>query len=252
MKLYPLSAFVIDEPKFKKLYLEYVNLSDKPIKYLEWLIKNNFGILQDTHFSIMQRALHELKRPGNKNKFINIVRRGDILLTNGDNSMGLIGLAAIMVTDNFVLEMPGHEKNKTKMLYRGISNNRRIMKQIWFDKYRHHWINIYRYPDSAVADAAARWAYRNYYNPTGGSVKTIHTKHVTYKISTNFTSTNYSYCSKLVLQAYHYGNPEKNVIDTRTLIPLFPFDILVAIVPNKIPSYFTNKYALQRIYAGKH
>lgn len=193
---------MIDESKFKKLYLEYINLSDKPIKYLEWLIKNNFGILQDTQLSIMQKVKHELKRPSNKNKFINTVRRGDILLTNGDNSMGLIGLAAIMVTDNFVLEMPGHEKNKTQMLYRGISNNRRIMKQIWFDNYRRHWINIYRYPDSAVADAAARWAYRNYYNPTGGSVKTIH---VTYEITLNLLSKNPSYSSKLVLQAYYFG-----------------------------------------------
>lgn len=172
------------------------------MKYKRWLIKNNFGLLRDTQVSILQQKVNGLKRYSNKDKFINVVRQGDILLTNGKNAEGSLGHAAIMATDNFVLDMPGYNKTTISMHNRDVSNNRRIIKQIWFDQYSFHWIYVYRYPDSVVADAAARWAYRNYYNPTDGPTKTVDIK---YQLTWNILSKNPSYCSKLVLHAYYFG-----------------------------------------------
>lgn len=150
----------------------------------------------------MQKAIYPLKLPRNRDKFVNIVRQGDILLTYAKNMKGSIGHAAIMVSNNFVLEMPGYKRSKTKMVKGGNSNNRRMIKQNWFDTHKHYWITVYRYPNPATADAAARWAYRNYYNPTNGSIKTVH---ISYQITSKLLSKNPSYSSKLVLHAYYFG-----------------------------------------------
>lgn len=193
---------MLDEPKFRKVYNEYANLVDKPIKFKDWLIRNNFGILQDTQFSIMRKPINALKLSRNRNTFVNVVRQGDILLTIGNYKEGTLGHAAIMATDKFVLEMRNAKKNKIKMQNGRNGNNIRTIKENWFDMHKRSWITVYRYPDSAVADTAARWAYRNYYNPIDGPIKTIH---ITYKITWNFLTINPSYCSKLVLHAYYFG-----------------------------------------------
>lgn len=219
---YPFSAFKQDEPMFAKIYKEYINLTDKPLAYMAWLIKNNFGIIADSKLSIMTKSINTLKRSRCNIKFVNIVRRGDILLTNGIHSKGLLGLAAIMATDNFVLDMPGYKRTKTKMLNRDTSNNRRIMKQMWFEEHNRYWIHVYRYPNSNVADAAARWAYRNYYNPTEGSIKTIH---ITYRITLNMLSKNPSYSSKLVLQAYYFGTNATVGQKLRKYQLIFPMEL---------------------------
>ncbi|KAL0839343.1 hypothetical protein ABMA28_016080 [Loxostege sticticalis] len=91
---------------FRDLYNEYVSLNYiVPINYDEWIVMNNFGILADKQESLFEK-ITKRSTADNKRRFMNTVRMGDILIT-GRGIGGLVGHAAIMTTDNIVLEMPG-------------------------------------------------------------------------------------------------------------------------------------------------
>lgn len=231
---YPLESFVRDEQKvFRDLYTEYVSLNGtEPINYDEWLVLNNYGILPDTQESLFERKITKRSTADNKRRFVNTVKKGDILVT-GRGVGGLVGHAAIMTSDYWVLEMPGGAgwQNGIK------DNNRQIGKDTWFDEHASDWTTVYRCPDGSAARAAAGWADRTYYNPSGGSTKL---KHITYKITTDVWSTNPSYCSKLVVQAYYFGTGSKKVISS-------DISIKRVIVPSTIPSYFLSPYKLQNL-----
>jgi len=146
---------------------------------------------------------------------------------------GLVGHSAIMTTDNWVLEMPGGSPSKWT------NNNRQITKDKWFDQHAKDWNTIYRCKNSNIASKAANWADKNYYNPNGGTTKTIK---IDYGITYNFTSKNPSYCSKLVTQAFWYGSGNAPVMYNIANYSL--------IIPTQIPELFTKDYALQ--YKGKY
>lgn len=105
---YPLRAFQMDETNiFRDLYAEYVSINGTlPLTYEEWLIMNNFGVLPDTQESLYQKKMNKRSVAENKRRFIQTVKKGDILIT-GRGIGGLVGHAAIMTTDNWVLEMRG-------------------------------------------------------------------------------------------------------------------------------------------------
>lgn len=199
---YPYTYFLEDLPTFISTYEEYLELTDKPFNFETWLIMNTFGILQDTQMSLLQNKSTGQNYQMKKDTFLNVVKQGDILISSANRKWGSIGHAAIMVTDNQVLEMPGYIRNKMKKVGYAKNNNRKIIKDIWYELHNHDWITVYRCPDAAAANAAADWAYRNYYNPTCGTIKAVN---ITYKITLNLLSKNPSYCSKLVLHAYYFG-----------------------------------------------
>ncbi|KOB68106.1 Uncharacterized protein OBRU01_18780 [Operophtera brumata] len=180
-----------------------------------------------------------------RRNFINTVKKGDILIsTGGKSSKGIVGHAAIMASDNWVLEMPGGTSDGLE------DNNRRIACDEWWDERPTQWITVYRCPDHNIANMAANWAYNNYYNPEGGDRKTVHIRYSV--IAPVIASTDPSYCSKLVIQSYYYGTGSESVIDITPGIATFAAKMLVplpvtpgsAIVPTKIPTYFLSPYEL--------
>lgn len=228
---YPFIEFRRDERNvFKDLYNVYVTSNGSlPINYEEWLVMNNFGILSDTQESLFSRKITKRSTADNKRGFIQTVRKGDILIT-GRGIGGIVGHAAIMTTNAIVLEMPGGDG-----WWKGINdNNRQISVDKWFDKHASDWTTVYRCPDGGAATDAATWADHHYYNPTGGSEKTIH---VTYHLTTDHRSISPSYCSKLVIQAYYYGTGNRKVVKDLSVIG-------TAIVPSTIPEYFLSPYKL--------
>lgn len=234
---YSLASFKRDENEiFKDLYKEYISLNvSLPYNYSDWLVMNNFGILADTQESLFERKRTKRSTASNKRAFVNTVKKGDILIT-GRGIGGIVGHAAIMSSDYYVLEMPGGSGWAT-----GIeSNNRQIGKDKWFDEHASDWTTVYRCPDNTVARQAATWADHVYYNPSGGAKKT---KHIKYLITPNLHSTNPSYCSKLVVQAYYFGTGSKKVINN---LPKTGG----VIVPSTIPTYFLNPYRL--VNKGKY
>lgn len=190
--------------------------------------------LQDRHYGYEKEQ---------RKKIINSIQKGDILIStswagsswscpSSGGSLGIlgssvgdiIGHAAIMVTDNKVLEMIGGNAKVDNLE----SNNTLNRKDYWFDIHKNFAVTVYRCPNSDAAIGAADCAYRNYYNGAGGPAKTIHVK---YQITFNVLSINPSYCSKLILQAYYYGNEGKNVIRSSWAT------LECIIVPRDIPSY---------------
>lgn len=171
----------------------------------------------------------------------NIVEPGDILIctTEGGSSSivaGNVGHAVIIVTDNNVLEMVGGNSIVNSLE----SNNRIISVEDWCNIRSKDTIALYRCPDREAAYSAADWAYRNYYNNTDGQAKTVH---VNYNITPDIFSTNQSYGSKLVLQAYYFGTGTKSIINPFKIV--HPFNLVV--VPNNIPDYFNSQYELLQI-----
>ncbi|XP_049865398.1 uncharacterized 30.3 kDa protein-like [Pectinophora gossypiella] len=230
---YSFESFLRDERSaFQDLYQEYAS-QNGTANYSEWLIMNNFGILPDTQESLFERKISKRSVADNKRKFVNTVRRGDILIS-GRGIGGLLGHAAIMTTDYYVLEMRGG-----KGWLNGIKdNNRQVSKHAWFDEHQHDWTTVYRVPNSRIVALAARWADHTYYNPSGGAKKT---KHITYRIDTHVWRTDPSYCSKLVVQAYYYGTGKANVIYRGMM------RAARVIAPTQIPSYFMPDYKLKNM-----
>lgn len=227
---YPFSSFQRDEQNvFKDLYNEYISLnSSLPINYEDWLVLNNFGVLSDTQESMLQRKISKRSTADNKREFFNTVRKGDILVSSGGGSIGLIGHAAIMTSDYWVLEMPGTKQSLE-------DNNRQVPKDKWFDEHASDWTTVYRCPDNSIARKAAGWADTHYYDASGGEKKTIH---IRYSLFTDIWSINPSYCSKLVIQAYYYGTGSAKVITDLSIVGK------ANIVPSLIPSYFLSPYKL--------
>ncbi|XP_068628051.1 uncharacterized 30.3 kDa protein-like [Battus philenor] len=234
---YPFDSFVKDEQNvFRDLFREYTATNgSEPLNYVDWLVMNNFGILYDTQESLFQKKITKRSTADNKRRFVNLVKKGDILIT-GRGIGGLIGHAAIMTTDYWVLEMPGGKgwENGIK------DNNRQVPKDKWFDLHASDWTTVYRNRDASVAHQAAVWADHTYYNPTGGATKT---RHITYKLTTDVWSINPSYCSKLVIQAYYFGTGKKQVIRNLAVAGKI-------IVPSTIPAYFMSPYTL--VNKGKY
>lgn len=226
---YAFSSFQKDEQNvFKDLYSVYISQNDSaPINYEEWLVINNFGVFSDSQESMLQRKISKRSTADNKRAFVKTVKQGDILICSGGGSFGIIGHAAIMTTDYWVLEMPGLKNNLN-------DNNRQIPKDKWFDEHASDWTTVYRCPDNSIARQAAKWADTHYYNPSGGSKKTIH---IQYAITADVWKINPSYCSKLVIQAYYYGTGSAKVITDLSVAGK-------AIFPATIPSYFLSPYKL--------
>lgn len=183
----------------------------------------------------------DLSHKDSKSLLANIVEPGDILIciTEGGSSSivaGNVGHAVIIVTDNNGLEMVGGNSIVNILE----SNNRIISIEDWYNTRSNDMVALYRCPDREAANSAADWAYRNYYNNTGGHAKTVH---VNYNITPDIFSTNPSYCSKLVLQAYYFGTGTKSIINLFKII--HPLNLVI--VPNNIPDYFNSQYELLQI-----
>lgn len=120
-----------------------------------------------------------------------VMKRGDIFVTTSTNAPGLYGHAAIAVSGTYILNIRGP----------GYTTELLTLSQ-WKSSYNksgsYTW--IYRPNDATVASEAGLWAYNNYYNPTGGATQTIKPE---YSITLNTFSTDPTYCSKIVYQAYH-------------------------------------------------
>ncbi|WP_205004510.1 CHAP domain-containing protein [Scopulibacillus daqui] len=106
-------------------------------------------------------------------------KAGDILVTSSTVSSGIIGHAAIVVNSTEIMEIrgPGYHPK-----VRSISS--------WFKSFKN--TKVIRINNYTKAKHAAAWAKK--YN-----------RKAKYKITSNLQSTNPTYCSKIVYQAYTKG-----------------------------------------------
>lgn len=198
--LYPKAQWEQDETsKMKPSYEVFKTEVSDTTSYEEWLKLNNYGVMSDTK----QPILHGKEETGmlrseqdNINAFCRDTRAGDILVIDGDTRHGvpsMLGHAAILNADGFVLEMSGG----------GRDNNHQFTKRDWITRNIKAWTNVYRINNRGLANQVAHYADTHFYSTTGGYNKNIH---IDYGINSHLKQFNPNYCSKLVYQAYFYGS----------------------------------------------
>lgn len=169
---------------------------DKSMSYEEWIKINNYGqppVVDAEWEEVPQKPMVKGVYKGYT------VKKGDILITNGTSSSGLLGHAAIANGNEYILDIPG--KGET---------TRQWTTAKWMKEYDGKgWVKVYRLKNSSVANDAANWADKNYYSTKGTSKQNIFPKH-------GMTGSRYSkaitYCSKILLQDYYFGTGNKSVI----------------------------------------
>lgn len=148
-------------------------------------------------------------------RFYNI-RPGDILITNATSKEGITGHAAIALDNNQILHIqgPGH----TPVVWGQLQ---------FISAYMHGWIYVYRPTDAITGQNAANWASRTYRN-----------SNARYVITTNLSSTDVTYCSKLVWQSYYFGAGRLSVFNQSTNRLVLPYNLPTSEIRNL--NYFVN------------
>lgn len=176
--------------EFKKVQDEgYIG---KEINYEDWtniiLLNNSLENLleNNTNFGKVYDSSEDTNTYSININSIPYLKKGDIIITNGTSSFGLTGHSAIAIGGDEILHIAGPGEKPS------ILNRKEFYRKYidsWYD-----WIKIYRPYNSEYGKRAANWAEITYKN-----------SNATYKINTNIFSTNETYCSKIVFQAYKFG-----------------------------------------------
>ncbi|WP_260490481.1 hypothetical protein [Listeria innocua] len=180
-----------NENEYKQVYQEGLkdDVYDASMSYEEWIKLNNYGqppVVDENWEEVPQNPIVRGVYKGYT------VKKGDILITNGTSSSGLLGHAAIANGNEYILDIPG--KGKT---------TRQLTTREWMDNYdKHGWIKVYRLKDSSVANAAAVWADKNYYSTKGTSKQDIFSK---YGLTGSRYAKNPTYCSKIFYKLFILG-----------------------------------------------
>lgn len=128
---------------------------------------------------------------------------GDVFITNGTSSFGLTGHSGIAISSTQILHISGPGENPTT-----------ISLSTWNTDYTSKgWTKAYRHTDNDIAYSAATWAIDTY---EGSDAE--------YSINMDLTSTDKTYCSKLVWQAYYYG-PDSHCANGPTIGVRLPYDL---------------------------
>lgn len=114
---------------------------------------------------------------------------GDILITNGTTVPYLPGHAAIAVSSNAIVHIPGPGQTPEKV-------SRTLFKNMYIDRFS-DWIKIYRPKNPEHGRKAGEWADNTYIYGSGKNAK--------YTITNDLYSIDETYCSKIVWQAYRFG-----------------------------------------------
>lgn len=133
-------------------------------------------------------------------------KKGDVIITNGTSSAGILGHAGIATSSGYVFHIAGPGYHPGYITFSSWHNN-------YTNKNRTSWTKVYRHNSSTVANAAANWAVNTY---SGSNAE--------YKITGNLASTDVTYCSKLVWQAYYYG-PSSHQANGPTIGYRLPYDL---------------------------
>nr|WP_315102861.1 hypothetical protein [uncultured Catonella sp.] len=128
---------------------------------------------------------------------------GDIFITNGTTFGGLTGHSGIAISSDRILHIAGFGEHPDTLTL-----------SEWNSEYTAKgWTKVYRTDFWHAAFGAALWAKNTYLN-----------SNAEYQIDLNLSSTNKTYCSKLVWQAYYYG-PHFHYADKPITNIILPYDL---------------------------
>lgn len=139
------------------------SIYNKSMSYEEWIKFNNYGqplVVNGEWEEVPQKPMVKGVYKGYT------VKKGDILITNGTSSSGLLGHAAIANGNEYILDIPG--KGETTKQW----TTAKRMKE--YDG--KEWVKVYHLKNSSVANDAANWADKNYFSTKGTSKQNIFPK----------------------------------------------------------------------------
>ena len=167
-------------------YQEYIQLLnvgsiDEEISYEYWKELKEYS--EQLEKELESAAVEEKERIAPSTGYS--MKAGDVFITNGTIASGITGHAGIAISSTEILHIEGIGKKPNV-----------ITLTEWNRKYTTdgNWTKVYRHSEFNVGYLAAEWTEINYKE-----------KNAQYVINTDLASTNKTYCSKIVWQAYYYG-----------------------------------------------
>lgn len=115
-----------------------------------------------------------------------VMQPGDVFVTNCAIANGMLGHASIAISHDKILHIGGFFEHPSVMSLAEWNKH--------YSSESGTWTKVYRSSNPERAVMAANWATKTYYN-----------SNAIYMPSDNVASTDWTYCSKLVWQAYYYG-----------------------------------------------
>lgn len=146
------------------------------------------------------------------------LKPGDIILTKGPVLFGFFGHSSIALDHDTVLQIEGPGDNPITESFHSFKER--------FGEGQDDWIKIYRCSKPGAGQKAAEWANKHYKDSDK-----------TYLVTLNPKSERFTYCTKIIYQAYKYG-VSKNSVNDQGLLIISPY----ALVDN-----FTDDYKLKLV-----
>ncbi|WP_369041543.1 lipoprotein N-acylation protein LnsA [Staphylococcus warneri] len=143
---------------------------------------------------------------------------GDIIITKGPVLFGFFGHSSIAIDHDTVLQIEGPGDKPITESFESFKSR--------FVEGKDDWIKIYRCAKPGAGKKAARWTKENYEN----------TNH-RYLVTLNLKSKHFTYCTKIIYQAYKEGVSQNAVTDHGMYI----------ISPYALKDNFTDEYHLKLV-----
>lgn len=146
------------------------------------------------------------------------LKPGDIIITKGPVLFGFFGHSSIAIDHQTVLQIEGPGNKPITESFTSYRNR--------FGTGKNEWVKVYRCVKPGAGLQAAHWAKENYENSNSR-----------YLITLNLTSKKFTYCTKIIYQAYKYG-VSKNAVSDHALYIISPY---------ALKDNFTDAYLLKLV-----
>lgn len=143
---------------------------------------------------------------------------GDIIITKGPVLFGFFGHSSIAIDHDTVLQIEGPGDKPMTESFESFKER--------FAQGKTDWMKIYRCAYPGAGTKAAKWVKDNYENSDSR-----------YLVTPNLNSKKFTYCTKIIYQAYKFG-VDKNAVSDHGLYIISPY----AITDN-----FTDQYQLNLV-----
>ena len=170
-------------------YLQYLELRESGVlgeditfEYWQYLLEESARLEKELESSSEYSLVYDSSNPSAYTSYS--MEAGDVFITSSTVSSGFLGHAGISISSSSILHIAGPGEHPDT-----------ISKNSWLNKYDEGWNKVYRHSDSSIAEDAAQWAEDTYKDSDAE-----------YVITMDLESTDETYCSKLVWQAYYYGH----------------------------------------------
>ncbi|WHI69671.1 hypothetical protein PYH55_09515 [Staphylococcus epidermidis] len=168
-------------------------------------------------FFIFSLMLFTNQSFANDNKRFQL-KPGDIIVTKGPVLNGFFGHCSLAIDHDTVLQIEGPGDKPMTEDFESYRDR--------YGKGKNEWIKVYRCSHPNAGTKATQWAKKHYENSDSE-----------YLVTFNLKSETFTYCTKIIYQAYKYGVDKNSVSDHGLYI----------ISPYALTDNFTDEYKLKLV-----